>query len=246
MKIQSTQISYNNIPKTPCKKSSLNSNSQAMQEDFCAYNAENLKANFITFKGNFRILEDVVLYDKVEKKYVKASMQMREDGNLEEYQIIKGNDKLGYMYMNPKAEIIEEISNETRYGLKDTDKIAKIAKLRSIEGDRYSGIGTQFVKKAIERSLSLGQMGAVGVTACRYFDTAASDYRKNDSPIPFYYKMGFKAADSVINDAINIALDFNMQDLFPRCAFLVLTPKNVRNFYDYYENKFPLEASDIE
>lgn len=202
------------------------------------YTAENVRANFISFGNNYRKVRDVKIYDKSKREFVSASLEHKRD-YFDEYRIMKDGKKLGFMTFDEETNIglMEDIK-----GFSD-GVMPRIAALRTIEGDRYSGIGTQLVKEAVEKSFQTGYDGLVCLSAQKYFAKQDSSYRSEDSPIPFYYKLGFRSPQAQINNLIEKSIKLDLPQMLPMETFMVLKPSNVYKFDDYYKSKFPNEES---
>ena len=70
---------------------------------------------------------------------------------------------------------------------------AEVIHLRSIKGDKYSGIGTALMKIAFLESVKNGCRGNLWLCAEKGYGRSMSKYRSDESPIPFYYKLGMRA-----------------------------------------------------
>ena len=234
MKIQAVNFN-NNINKSKFGIKSNKPKSETLcAHQTCEYSSENVKANYLTFCGNYRKVRDIELLDNDTLEYTKASLQHKKD-YCDEYIITKDGKKLGYMTFDKSANLghMYDVA-----GFRD-GVMPRIATLRSLEGDKYSGIGTQFVKEAVERSFQEGYDGLVCLNAIKNFASSDSDYRCTDSPIPFYYRLGFRSPSPEINRSIEIALKLKIPEMLPNETFMVLTPQNIYKFDDYYNSKFP-------
>lgn len=89
-----------------------------------------------------------------------------------------------------------------------------------------SGSGTEAVKKAVELSKELGLKGKIALEA-------TTIDRSKGTPIPFYYKLGFKCPTKKIQKEIEEGMK-NLEKTGhytgPKSAFLYLPIKNVERF----------------
>ena len=128
---------------------------------------------------------------------VKASLRKEQTGDFISFQIITGRKKeAGFLHMD-----IDPFETRGEYIPKNKkgQSLPKVSHLRSIEGDKYKGIGTTLINAAINESLRAGKNGALYLKAETGYGSCYSDYRKNESPIPFYYKIGFRAEDKELH-----------------------------------------------
>lgn len=63
----------------------------------------------------------------------------------------------------------------------------------------YRGIGSELVKAVIKKSLEKGFEGQFCVDASNNLELDVGYYRKSTSPVPFYYKLGFRSIDPIQN-----------------------------------------------
>ena len=182
---------YNNSIKKQPKSISRNSN--IMLNEF-TLPSEVIRANFGISFGKFRKVASIKLIDKDTEKPVLADLKRDNIGkDFLIYKIYAGRKELGYMDLDCSA-IFPEDNN---YVVTEPDnEIPEITHLRSLAGDKYYGIGTALVNAAMEESIKRGKNGALWLRSEKGYAHALSDYRANENPLPFYYKLGFREVDS--------------------------------------------------
>lgn len=199
--------------------------------------SENYKANFLPSFGKFRKISDVMLKDRNSGKYVSAELKRdRYGSDYFSYKIfVKGNEA-GYMDLN-----CESLYPEDQYVVPEADNIfPEIRHLRSLLGDKYEGIGTTLVNAAIEESKARGKNGSLWLTTETGYASSFSDYRKNENPIPFYYKLGFKSLDPQQDNYIRQCLEKSQYNMLPSSEVLILTSDAVKAKNNELANNFTI------
>lgn len=180
--------------------------------------AENIRAAYIPAFGQFKKVGETFLTDRITGEKVKADI--KKEKILNEY--------IGYkLYVGEKVAGFMDMSLNDKFP-KYSDKIPferfpQIIHLRTLEGEKYSGTGTTLVKLASEESKKLGKEGALWLDAEKGYMKHASRYRSDESPIPFYYKLGFRAPGKKHKEIKNILKSEDYYKL-PNSQILYLTP----------------------
>lgn len=192
------------------------------------------QANFAPSFGKYKKVKDVSVIDKKSQQPVRAALLRDVDGSSVSYKLVSGRTELGYMHMNCNS-----IFKEDKYLCPEPDNnIPEITHIRSLEGDKYYGIGTNFINAAVEESLKRGKRGCVWCYAEQGYAAALSSYRKYENPIPFYYKMGFKSLDPQIDALIQRGIQTNNLGLLPEATTLILTSEDSDKFRKNYSSSF--------
>ena len=158
--------------------------------------------------SNSRIVEDktVSLIDKSSHNDVTASI-ISKKGNHSNYrrEVIVGDKVVGISENNIGADgMIACLPDDYVFG----EKALEIKYLATSEG--YKGSGSQLIKIAVEDSMKAGCEGKVFVDASGGSLPMDVGYlcgnKYSTSPVPFYYKMGFRTISPEINQAIEKAI----------------------------------------
>ena len=157
---------------------------------------DSLKANFLPSFGQKKD-EKVVIYDRKTGEEVLATV--KKQSVCDEYYMFKlcvGRKVVGKMNMMMNADCPLYNDDWPPYANPVEKKtFPQILDIRTYEGDKYSNIGTALVDLAIEQSVKAKHKGALWLESCKGYDSESSAYRSGENPIPFYYKLGFRAAD---------------------------------------------------
>lgn len=196
--------------------------------------SSSIKANFIPNFGKYRKVKNIKLLDKDTEKLVNASLVKESIGDYSSYKIMVGRKEAGYMDMDCASEIPEKFYPEHRY----LNEIPEVKHLRSIMGDKYYGIGTELINTAIEESIKKDKGGRLWLSAEQGYGAWYSEYRRDESPIPFYYKLGFRAIDKNYNEIIDDALKKQEYYKLPEEAILILSSQGLYDFNKYYCSHF--------
>ena len=210
----------------PCKKENdkefSSKNSQILSINNVPTNC--IKANYLPNFGKYKKVADITLIDKDTERPVRASLRKERTGDFISFEITTGRkDQAGFLHMDLEPEDIYQIPQN-----KNGETIPEVTHLCSIKGDKYKGIGTTLIRAAINESLKENKNGALFLHAETGYGKGYTNHRKDESPIPFYYKMGFKAfyemIDSLIQDCLNKADYENL----PPSALLILSEDTVK------------------
>lgn len=179
--------------------------------------------NFKPSFGALKKVEDIKLKDRNTGKSVDASLFKEKSGDFIDFKIKYKRQEAGYLSMDlcptylynlPKPEI-------------NNKDIPEVEKIRTIMGDSLEGIGTALMTAAIKESIKNGTEGALWLSAEKGYAYNLSDYRKNENPIPFYYKLGFEAIDEDDKELIESCLVDNDLNNLPDISCLFLNPENI-------------------
>ncbi len=192
--------------------------------------AENIKAYFLPSFGNLRTVGQVVLTDRNTKEDVLATLKRDMYGSTGFlYEIYDGHKKAGYMDMDLYSPFLDDSLMDEN---EDTC-LPEIIHLRSLMGDKYEGIGSALVNCAIEESKKHKKDGCVWLVAEQGFARGLSDYRKNENPIPFYYKLGFKTLGPTRDKEIRKCLETHRYNMLPSTEILILTAEDSKKYNKY-------------
>lgn len=133
---------------------------------------------------------ETAIKERETKKPVKTFITKENKGNVSEFMMFKDNKKLGYLRVDNASPIQTGIPS---YIEKAPNKVLEVLILTSYKGDEYSGIGTELIKTAIEESKNRGFEGHIILRANNRLREEFVGYRKNESPVPFYYNFGFES-----------------------------------------------------
>ncbi len=192
--------------------------------------SENIKANFLPSFGKFKKVGEVVITDRKTNNPVKATLKRETYGDSDySYQLFADNELVGFMDLQ-----CESLFPEDRFVITEPDDIfPEVKHLRTIRGDKYAGIGSSLINVAIDESKRRGKNGALWLTAEKGYAYSLSEYRNNESPIPFYYKLGFRAVDPSMDYFIQNCLAKSEYNLMPSSELLILSSEaaQARNKY---------------
>lgn len=228
-KTVSTPISANN---------SKNKHAQVSEtKSYTSIPTSAYKANFMPSFGKFKKLKDVPMYNK-ETGMVENKTIMREViGDFVMLKMMSGREEIGYLHMD-----CDSIFKEDKYLLPEPDNnIPEITHLRSLRGDKYYGIGTALIDTAVDESRRRGKGGALWCTTEQGYAHSLSAHRRNENPIPFYYKMGFKSPDFMIDSLIRKSIDSGNLGLLPESTVLLLSSVDAEKFKKHYLNNITFE-----
>ncbi len=193
-----------------------------------------LKSNFCLSFGKYKKVGEVVLVNKDTEKPVVASLRKEKIGDFISYKIFTGKEEAGYMDMDCDA-----LFPEGDYVLTEPDNvIPEVSHLRSLLGDKYSGIGTSLINAAVKESLKAGKNGSLWLNAEKGYARGFSSYRSDENPIPFYYKLGFRAVEPGVDKFIQKCLENSDYRNLPDSALLLLTPNAIKAKNKYFAQNF--------
>ena len=193
-----------------------------------------IKSKYCQSFGRFRKVDDVTLLNRDTGFNVKASLCKEKIGPYVSYKIFVDGKEAGYMDMDcyslfPEGDYVLTLPNNV---------IPKITHLRSLLGKKYEGIGTALVNAAVKESRKRGNEGCLFLTAEKGYARTFSDYRSDENPIPFYYKLGFEAVNPQIDKLIKQCLSEAKYDLLPDSALLLLTPEAIAEKNKYFSKNY--------
>ena len=216
------------------RRSNLSKNCHSVNVSFDSIPAEAIKANFCPSFGKYRKVDDITLLDKNTGFNVKASLSKEKIGDFVSYKIFVDKKEVGFMDMNCSS-----LFPEGDYVLTEPNNvIPEITHLRSLAGEKYSGIGTALVNAAVKESKKRGNDGCLFLTAEKGYGRTFSNYRSGESPIPFYYKLGFKAVDPKVDRLIEECIEKSNYNMLPDSALLLLTPEAISRKNKYFSKNY--------
>ncbi len=223
-------LSLQNGFKISNKKQPVNkSHSQNIREIPCS--SENLQANFCPSFGSIRKVAEVYLKDKNTGENVKASiMKVSSKDYISSYTVMHKNTKVGSMLMSDGDVFPEDI-----YVLQEADNvIPKVYYLKSFLGEKYEGVGIALINAAVNQSKQLGEKGYLWLESRIIDNEFINRLYNRENPIPFFYKLGFKAIDENTDKYIKLCLENSQYDMLPKSATLLLTPEAIEANKKYF------------
>ncbi len=188
---------------------------------FSNYSAANVKAKFLPSFYGYRKAGKTYIKDKKTQTPVLADIKRNKIGDFISFKLMVGREEAGYLDM-----VCDSIFPEEKYVLTQPyNNIPEICHLRSIMGDKYSGIGTELIKTAIQESCNQGGFGNLWLKAEKGYARTLSEYRSDENPIPFYYKVGFCSPDPDMDKFIKKCIDETNYYSLPDSTLLLLTPE---------------------
>lgn len=234
MKITSlinTEFAYR---KNSCLKS--NEHSSVVQTSKFNIPSSAIKAKYCPSFGKYRKAGTVMLTDRETGQPVKAVLKKEVIGDYVSYKIYKGKEEAGYMDMNCDSILPEQ----TDLIWIEDNVIPEIEHLRTLDGEKYSGIGTALINAAVAESIKRGKNGNVWLCAQKGYAAGLSPYRKNENPIPFYHKLGFEALDIGQEYFIRDCLKKTEYDKLPCSTLMLLTPDAIKAKNKYFSENYKL------
>lgn len=221
MKISKINNDSYNVQRMQVKNNASNciSLSTADKLSLASIPSDKIKANFLPSFGK-RTTQIIQIEERNTGQKVPLKMIRETMGDFVFYAIYTMNKKeAAFMKINLERQV-----PENNYLVPEPENVLpKILELRTIMGDKYKGIGTKLVLEAMKDSFAHGKGGCLWLHSQKGFGRMMSDYRKNENPIPFYYKLGFEAVDSNVDKHIKECLQYGLIDSLPNDAILILT-----------------------
>lgn len=187
-----------------------------------------IKANYLPSFGKFKIAGKTTITDRKTGEAKTAIIKREDYGDYIEFKLTIGKDTAGFLNMDLNSLIPEDgflVTESSNYQ-------PEIKHLRSILGEKYSGIGTELIKVAVQESFNRGKNGNLWLETETGFGSFYSDYRSGENPIPFYYKLGFESPKISENYYIKRCLEKGAYRSLPDNALLMLTPEARDNMLD--------------
>lgn len=192
------------------------------------------KANFIPTFGKYRKVKDIFLMNKNTEMNTKAELMKDTIGDSVSFKVMVNREEAGYLDMNCNS-----IFPEDDFLCSEPDNnIPEVRHLRSLLGDRYYGIGTELMNAAVNESVVRGKGGSLWLKAEQGYARTLSKHRRDENPIPFYYKLGFRSLDEKLDNYIKTCIDRNSYGMLPESAVLLLSSSDYPKFKKYYANHF--------
>lgn len=203
------------------KTGSITTNKNIDSNQFVQYSSENIKSKFLPNFCGYRKTGSTYVIDRETGESVKADIRRLNIDNFISIKLMVGREEAGFIDI-----LCDSVFPEQNYVLtQPSNSIPQICHLRSILGDKYSGIGTALIKTAIQESCNNGGFGNLWLRTERGYAKTYSNYRKNENPIPFYYKMGFKSPDPETDQLIKKCIKKSSYSSLPESTLLLLTPE---------------------
>ncbi len=210
-----------NITQHAGKKTYCTGSSAGNKQTLSAYSSENIKANFMPSFGFSKKVGKANIIERNTGRVVEADVRRDVMGPFVTYNLNLGRKELGFLVMD-RDTIYPEPQHVITF---PTDNIPKVLNLRTIEGEKYSGIGTALIKSAVNESFNNNSYGTLWLTAEKGYEKNRSPYRSDENPIPFYYKIGFKSPDRSQDAYIRECLEKKEYGKLPNIAVLIFSPK---------------------
>ena len=211
-------------------KQSLPTNVKNIQADSntCVKNAQCFSSHFYVSFGKFHKIGETIVTDKASGKKQKALIFSDKYGDFERVKLsIKGKEA-GYIdldFSQEEGRIPDDV-------LFKTNKATEVVHLCSTMGDEYTGIGTALMKIAFLESVKNGCGGALWLNAEKGYARGITGHRTLESPVPFYYKFGMRATNSVTDRIINDCIRSSDFENLPDKINLYLTEKSIEKLFD--------------
>lgn len=174
----------------------------------------------------FRKVGQAQIIDRKTGEEINATI--KKENMLDEYisyQMLVKNNLIGYIDITVHPEAPKKAEQNANNPI-SYETMPEVSHLRSIEGDKYAKIGSTLINLAIEESKNHDGKGAIWLEAEKGYKKAESAYRSDENPIPFYYKLGFRAVDQSDEKIRQLIENGNIEEL-PDKAILVLEPDNI-------------------
>ena len=199
---------------------------------------ESIKANYIPSFGRLKTVGEITIYDRETKSPVSAKIKRDSYGRSDlDYQLHVNGEQVGYMRL-----ICDSLFPEDNFVISEPDDIfPEIRNLRTIKGDKYEGIGSALVSIAVEESRRRGKNGAVWLASERGYAYNLSPYRQYENPIPFYYKLGFKAVNPKEDEYIRKCIENDKTYNLPDSSLLLLTSEAAKAKNKYLSKTFTIQ-----
>ncbi len=192
------------------------------------------KANFIPSFGKYRKVKDIFLQNKDTEMNTRAALMKETIGDSVSFKVVVNREDAGYLDMKCDA-----IFPEDEFLCSEPDNnIPEVRHIRSLLGDRYSGIGTELMNAAVNESVVRGKGGSLWLKAEQGYARTLSKYRQDENPIPFYYKLGFRSLDEDLDAYIKRCISKSSYGMLPETAVLILSSADYPKFKNYYANHF--------
>ena len=193
-----------------------------------------IKSKYLPSFGSYRKVDNVTLLDRDSGFNVKASLAREKIGDFVSYKVFVNRQEAGFMHMNcaslfPEGDYVLTQPNNV---------IPEITHLRSLLGKKYGGIGTALVNAAVKESRKRGHDGCLFLTTEKGYARIFSNYRSNENPIPFYYKLGFEAVNPKVHNLIKECLASSEYNKLPDSALLLLTPEAIAHKNKYFSKNY--------
>ena len=196
-----------------------------------AQNARNTSVSFTKFKK----VGTAALIDKQTGEEVTAIVKKDDFYNQSIfYELYIGRKRIGFMDMetfSPPPKMYNDDPYQT---------YSEIRHIRSLDGDKYKGIGTTLINLAINESEKNGNKGAIWLLSEKGYQWAASKYRRQENPIPFYYKLGFRAPSDIDKENENLIKKRQFDDIKDK-QILILKPEKIEQNSKYHEKNFDVK-----
>ncbi len=192
------------------------------------------RANYLPSFGKFKKYKEIQMYNKETGKIDKKTIVRDTIGDFVMFKVMSGQEELGYLHMD-----CDSVFKEDKFlSMEPDNNIPEITHLRSLRGDKYYGIGTSLIDVAIEESKKRGKKGALWCKTEQGYAYSLSPHRQNENPIPFYYKMGFKSPDGMIDSLIKRSLSSSNYALLPESTVLLLSSVDANKFKKYCASNY--------
>lgn len=206
-------------------------------KNISSFSADTIKANFCPTFGRFRLVDRVLLQNKNTMFLEPANIVKENYGQTSVFKAMVNKKEAGYMHLK-----FDAIIPERDFLVMESDNnIPEVTHLRSILGEDYSGIGTCLLHTAVQESKKYGRNGALWLNAETGYAYQLSKHRSNQSPIPFYYKLGFISPDEKIHNQILKCLENGQYNYLPSDVILLLPSDRVHILEDYYSKHFEMD-----
>lgn len=178
------------------------------------------------------------LKDKDTDQLKKVVIQKENQGNYGSFRAMIDRKEAGRMDIKYEA-VQPDMPKIT--AVKEDCEIPEVRHIRSYLGDKYKGIGTTLMNVAVLESKRVGKGGRLWLSAEKGYDFASSEHRSMESPIPFYYKLGFRCTDEKTDKEILKNTQEKKYENLPDEALLSLDENNVRVLENYFNDRYTFQ-----
>ncbi|MBQ9245145.1 hypothetical protein IJ182_02630 [bacterium] len=245
MKIQNIQlnkISHNTQAIKQKNNAVINSNSNIKTTNIPS---SAFKAKYLPSFGKYKKVGEALLKNRETGDDVTAVIKKESFGTDDiSYSLFVNKKEAGYIDIK-----LDSLFPQYDYSIPEyenpvpDDIMPEVTHLRSILGDKYEGIGSTLLSLAIDESKKAGDNGALWLTSYKGYDRLRSTYRKDENPIPFYYKLGFKSPNLETDKKIKELIQKGEYDKLPESELLVLTPEAAHAKNKYFARNYTISKS---
>ena len=199
---------------------------------------KNITAGSLPSFGKYKTIGYTYLKDNDTEAIKKVLIQKENQGNYGSFRVMIDRKEAGRMDIKYDA-VQPDMPKIT--AVKEDCEIPEVRHIRSYLGDKYKGIGTTLMNVAVLESKRAGKGGRLWLSAEKGYDFASSKHRSMESPIPFYYKLGFRCPDEKTDKEIIKNTQEKKYENLPDEALLSLDENNVSVLENYFNDRYTFQ-----